>query len=482
MKKFLMGLTATLVAALMLAGCGGGGGSNDPTAAPTQAPAANTPAPTRAPDVTPPPRPLFEQFGAYQETLMDLGGREIVFVNTNHGRWNWADNPDETINDTIEVLHRIAQIEIDYNCKIIVENAARGNATTDLKIALKATGDVLGDMFAFATTDVGTMRMFQNNLVIPVHDPRIVDVIKPDTNPWLEGSGLTTVRGVQHGVHFLTQNNGDIIRACVLFNRDLLQRFNFDNPYEMVRNRTWTWENFESMLRTIVSTSPEITPVSRITQFNIWGHAFVYSNGGRFSVDTPTGYQFVGHEDEATLAALTFIQTLIADNLMVENFYTDFIAGQSAFGFTIYNDLRGITTQRLVNDLGVIGLLPYPLGPEAIANNLPYGAVTHHVESFYVAEGIQNPEQIAAIIVAFANRLSRDGVIEHELNFNLRDEPSGDMLEIMLLNHAMNPTELVGGAATITNVINLSQTPRTAMESAAPFVQANYDAATGIRE
>jgi hypothetical protein len=291
---------------------------------------------------------------------------------------------------------------------------------------------------------------------------------------------LTTVRGIQHGVHFNSQVNNDIIRACVLFNRDLMDRFSLPNPYEMVRNRTWTWDNFESMLRQVTANDPTFIPVARIAQFNIWGHALVYANGGRFSQDTPEGFLFVGHEDEATLEALTFVQTLIQQQLMVENFQA-FVDGSAVFAFTIYTDLRRLTLQHTPNDLGVIGLLPYPLGPNGIANDLPYGAVTHHVESFYISENIRNPEEVAAILVAFANRLSREGVIEHELRFNLQDEPSGEMLGLMLTNLQMNPTELVGGPATLGAVVSMSATPRQAMDAAAPSVQAQYDQNTRAR-
>jgi hypothetical protein len=425
-------------------------------------------------------RNFFEQHGRYQEVPMDLDGRVIRMIHTNPQRWEYQDDIDRTPNDTIQVRDLLKEIENDYNCVIELIREPRGNDITNRKIAMKSAGDVLGELYVFATTDVGMVNMIQNDLVIPVHDPRIVDVLQPDVNPWLAGSSLTTLRGVQYGVHFLARNNADIIRACLLFNRDYIERFNLGNPYDMVRNRTWTFDNFESMLRQVAAQDADMIPVARIAQENIWAFGFVYANGGIFAKDTPTGFEFVAHENEATLEALTFAQSLIQNQLMTEGpqFFYD---GRAVFCFTIYNELRRLTNGDIPNDLGVVGLLPFPIGNEGMSANVEYGAVTHHVESFFVPENIRNPEEVAAIIVAMANRLTREEVLGHELNFNLQDDPSGEMLALMLNNMQINPVGFVGGPGTMGAITSLSATPRQAMDAAAPSVQAGYDRDTTPR-
>jgi hypothetical protein len=264
----------------------------------------------------------------------------------------------------------------------------------------------------------------------------------------------------------------------MLFNRDLVEELQFGNLYDMVRNRTWTFDSFEGMLRTAAQLRSDVIPVVR-AGFNVWGHGLVYANGGMFTIDTPTGFQFVGNTLEPTLNALQYIQDLLAQGFLVDGL-DPFVNGGAVFSMTIYNDLRRLTTGATPNDIRV-GLLPFPLGPDALAMGLEYGAVTHHVEVFYIINGIPRPDEAAAILVAMANRLSRPNVIGHELNFNLQDEESGEMLMMMLLNKQINPTELIGGMnPTFTNIVNLSMTPIQAMESIANSIQAQYDQQTGL--
>lgn len=38
---------------------------------------------------------------------------------------------------------------------------------------------------------------------------------------------------------------------CILFNKKLIDDYNMDDPYEMVKNKTWTMDNFVSMARKV---------------------------------------------------------------------------------------------------------------------------------------------------------------------------------------------------------------------------------------
>ena len=38
---------------------------------------------------------------------------------------------------------------------------------------------------------------------------------------------------------------------CILFNKKLIDDYKMEDPYEMVRNKTWTMDNFVSMARKV---------------------------------------------------------------------------------------------------------------------------------------------------------------------------------------------------------------------------------------
>lgn len=129
MRRFLrkcvtVGLAASLMVG-MLTGCKaketGGKGS---VAEPTVAESTNKDESTNKEESTPTPEPTESaDAGEIQfiETPMDLGGRTIKFVTTIISRYTYAENKDETSNETLEIIKAIEQIEKDYNCKIEFE-------------------------------------------------------------------------------------------------------------------------------------------------------------------------------------------------------------------------------------------------------------------------------------------------------------------------------------------------------------------------
>lgn len=55
---------------------------------------------------------------------------------------------------------------------------------------------------------------------------------------------------------------------CILFNKKLIGDYNMEDPYEMVRNKTWTMDNFSSMAKNV---SVDLDGDTKMTENDLYG-------------------------------------------------------------------------------------------------------------------------------------------------------------------------------------------------------------------
>lgn len=488
MRRFLrkcvtVGLAASLMVG-MLTGCKaketGGKGS---VAEPTVAESTNKDESTNKEESTPTPEPTESaDTGEIQfiETPMDLGGRTIKFVTTIISRYTYAENKDETSNETLEIIKAIEQIEKDYNCKIEFEQK-KGADLVEALITAKAAGDPYCDILEFGCSDTYLEQIYSANLVMPLDDPSIKDIIKLDENPWLPASTFGQMFGNQYGVHFKTNNTGDLLRAVVLFNKNLVEKYDLGNPYEMVKNKTWTFDKLKELSATITSKSDgSVFPLMYGTE-GLYLPMLIYANGGTVTDYTDGKYEFKGLNDK-TLEALNFAVD------MKKNGYTHpksevrkevegiFANGEAVFYVTNYASLKKYTQGTVPADFEV-GLLPGPIGPNSDGE---YNAVSYTEALFHVSNNVEKPEEVAAVLVAFANRTAKRDMINTELMNTLQDQESAEMLELMYNNMKTDYSRSIGTSRAAIGeaskaIMSLEKTPKEAYEELANSVQAMYD-------
>ncbi len=461
-EKFLKRAIALACVTAILAGCSGGGNNESTTTATiatgnttqtstTATTQASTQETTTERNLTEGEK-LAEQYGGFVETPMDLGGREIKFVSSVASRYQYATDKDNTSNDTLKVIEAIESIEKDYNCKITFEQL-KGTKVADIYITSVAAGDVYSDIGEWGVSDIYLDQLYSNNLMMPLDSPEIADIIKLDTNPWHSASEFGKMFGNQYGVHFKTLNSPDLVRAVCLFNKELAQKYELGDLYELVNTNQWTFEKFQELCAKIAtSANGEVYPLSYLTE-SVFAPLFIYANGGTVcEIDEATGkYKYTAINDK-TLYALNYLVDLGKSGYIHPyseqknskeraQLTQNFAKGESVFMFTSYAALKNFKTGADVNFYtGVkidteyeFGLLPGPIGPDGDGK---YSSVTYTENLFHVVKGTKNPEQVAAVLVAIANRTSKDYdlMIEEELMYSLYDEDSADMLELMYNN------------------------------------------------
>ncbi|NLK74263.1 MAG: hypothetical protein GX288_03105, partial [Clostridiales bacterium] len=224
LKKIICLFCITCLCFVMLVGCKSNDkevakdNSTTPTATPTDVPTSDaTSTPVPEPTATKSQGELLaEQYTGFVETPMDLGGRTIRFVTTMAKRYIYSENKDETPNETLEIIKALETIEQDYNCTIEVEQL-KGRDMVEALLTAKAAGDTYGDILEFGVSDTYLEDIYAGNLVMPLEDEAIADIIGLDTNPWLAASDFGKMFGHHYGVHFKTNNSGDLLKGVVLF-------------------------------------------------------------------------------------------------------------------------------------------------------------------------------------------------------------------------------------------------------------------------
>jgi len=500
MKKQLLKLIMAVMAAVMLAGCGSGSVDNNITQDTSQQSTQNNNYNNTTTPVDIPlnywGRPLYEvgsdgelrpTTAGFREIPKDLRGREVTLLLghlPNSQAWsnfNYWEEIDRTPNETISIMEKMRQIEADYNLTFTNEIAERGSGLRSQLMLAQLAGDTPWDIMVIGTGHLSLDGVFPYGLLMDMNHPTIKNIIDLEGNPWKVESELTRMVGRQFGVHFPIANSGDMLRSMLTFNKDHAQTLGLGNLFDMVWNKTWTFDNFESILSQISRNSDgQIIPL-----LEGWGGnlavGLIGSNNGRIAEHTSEGgMRFVAHECDNALGAMDFLQRIISAGFLTiepgdrREGIVRMADGEAVFLTGSYENLRIFTRQEFPTEFS-FGLLPFPMG--AAAND--FVSTTPHAEFYSILANIERPEEIAAVIVAMANRLTKLNIVETELNYGLQDMESARVLEYMLDRVVLDFSSITGvrhnvGSA-LNGIISLQQTPRQAFEMIAPIVQINYD-------
>ncbi len=492
MLKKVIALILAGTMALSMVACGNNTGNETTTTTTPQQQTTSTddsttPAETTPGETTPAKSEgelLAEQYNGFVETPMDLGGRTIKIVSTISKRYVYKTDsegnpdPDNTDNDTVEIVKAIESIEKDYNCTIEFEQLKAKNLVNAL-ITEQSAGGTYCDILEFGCSDTYLEQIYAANLVMDVNDERIADIIGLESNPWLPASDFGLWAGHQYGVHFKTNNSGDIIKAAVLVNKDLLAQYGYEDIYQHYYDKTWTFDKFAEMCASIASQSDGTVYPVVYGKESLFIPVLIYANGGSLATYEDGKYQFTGLTDN-TLEAINFAVDLQTKGYISPQSEVDavtaFANGEAVFLFDIYNTLKKLTTGETECNYE-IGLMPGPLGPSGDGE---FNAVTYTEHLFHVMDNVEKPEEVAAVLVALANRTSKHDMIDTELTYSLQDEESADVLQHMYDNMKCDYSRSISTTRSLMvgankSILKLEKTPKEAYEEIASQVQAYFD-------
>lgn len=429
---------------------------------------------------------LAEKYTGFVETPMDLGGRTIRVLTTVQSRYVYAKDadgnpdPDATTNDTLEIIAAIESIQKDYNCKIEFEQLKAKDMVTAL-ITAQSSGETYCDILEFGCSDTYLEQIYAANLCMDLKNEKIADIIKLDTNPWLPASKFGQWAGAQYGVHFKTNNSPDLLRGVVLFNKDLAEQYGLGDLYALYKSGEWTFDKLTELCAKVAAQSDGSVYPLMYNQEGLYIPMLIYANGGSIAKYEDGKYSFTGLSDN-TLEAINYAvdwQTkgyLHPDSDARKKNETTFANGGSVFFVANYTALKKYT-QGTIECNYEIGLLPGPLGPNGDGQ---YNAVSYTEAMFNILDNVEKPEQVAAVLVALANRTGKHDMIDTELMYTLQDEESAEILQVMYDNMVCDYSRSISTTRTLFAAANkailaLEKTPKEAYEEIASQVQAYFD-------
>jgi len=282
----------------------------------------------------------------YEIPDVDLSGKTFKFSSLQQPNPNWiarhyveASRPElngDIINDAI--YERIAKTEEDLGVKI--ESVIYDNASTAVNSTM--AGDHYADCLLI-NENIKTL-LTQNMLT----DLYTIDTLDLDRSWWNHNSIEQLSIG---GKLFMAA--GDISPVGILaaystfVNKGLLEDYGLDNPYDYVRDGTWTWDKMEQMGRTVAK---DVNGDGNMTEEDVFGFSSELSGfqtlgscGVIYTVKDEDDYPVLTMDPELCATAIEKFVPLFRDNT-VSLFAQDY----NGKGYT--NVFRQVITQKFIED------------------------------------------------------------------------------------------------------------------------------------
>lgn len=374
----------------------------------------------------------------------NFDGHEFVILLT--GNWTFNDFEATEINGDLindEIFMRNSTIEEKYNIKIkplneVVEGTTNGNGPGFTKINQSvAAGDYAYDAALIGAYDVS--KLAYNGLLSDLNSFPYIDL----TKSWWDQKANEdlSIKGIMY------YTTGDISMLdndctyCVLFNKEMIEDFSMDSPYELVKNNKWTIDKFIEMGKQV---SADINGDGKHDQNDLYGLliwqdsmlGMISAAGEKVATVTDDGIELTLNTDRV-FTMLEKYMTLAFDKTLTFSMYhlgdhaTNMFSNNQILLYTRY--LKAASWFRdMETDFGI---LPYPKFDEHQdrfnTNIHAYGTSFLCVPSL-----VMNVERTGVIIEALAYESQKTitpAYYEKTMTGKyFRDEESADMLDILL--------------------------------------------------
>ncbi|MHB1153486.1 MAG: extracellular solute-binding protein [Eubacteriales bacterium] len=181
----------------------------------------------------------------------DLEGKIFTFLVTGpeygYGYYETIDVYEESPSADVfrdSVYQKKTYIEEKYNTKI--GEVKSSSVITQAQKAISA-GDTSYD--AIFTSMYECAQMAQNNLLLDIRKISYIDLSKP----WWDQNAEKEL-SLGGKLYFTTGEISTMDNACtrlLIFNKTLVQEYVLDDPYEHVKNDTWTFEEYAKMIKQV---------------------------------------------------------------------------------------------------------------------------------------------------------------------------------------------------------------------------------------
>lgn len=307
--------------------------------------------------------------GNKYELIEDLGGYEFTVADTEDSLFYSPTPGKDELNDAI--VERIKRVEQSYNCKIKLVPTDQIQQF-DIVMPRILSGEKYADIVCSTYYNAG--KFISAGLMT---DLATLPNLKLDQPYWEQQTTSATKFGekVYMAAPIYYRNQRSV--PVVFFNKRLVEELKLEDPYELVKNKQWTWDNYIKLAR---AATKDLDGNGIMDWSDQWGisaadpygdHAVAMFNAsGLKMLDlSEQGKVEYAMNNSQTVDVLTKLkQMILKDNVMVvkeDNSEGHVWVDQFTSGKALFLQHTLFTVEQVAAMDDDFGVLPLPMGPYA---------------------------------------------------------------------------------------------------------------------
>ena len=148
----------------------------------------------------------------------------------------------ETLNDAVYIRNRSVEQKLNINIADYRSDSVAGDATRTVRAGDDAYGAVFAQAYECAA-------LAQNGVITNIKETPHIDLAKP----WWDQNAAVDL-AIRNKLYFTAGDISTMIKACtrlVIFNKKLVKDYALGDPYEHVKNNTWTFDVYAQMVQSM---------------------------------------------------------------------------------------------------------------------------------------------------------------------------------------------------------------------------------------
>ncbi len=441
MRKSISLFLAALLVFLCMA-CG---------ADPAETTTANTGAVTVAPEADSPDLP--------DPSTLSIGGEFNVLVSGNTTRNDYHSEGEEGTAVEIAIYRRNELIKEKYGVEIVDTDitgfgtvTGSGKGFTEIYTEYMS-GESTYDAASIGAYDVATLAY--SGYIHDLNDIPYIDLEKPYWDQ--RANEDLSINGRMYYSTGEISVVDNYVTHAILFNKDMIDEYGLDDPYELVRDDEWTLETFSRLGKSVGEDLNQDGVYDANDRYGIltWNDpttAILACSGERIASVNDKGLIELTFFNERVVNLYDQYQALVFDQAHVYNYQYDNTTGKQTPS-AVWNTNRDniFNEGRAVFYMNTVGTVERHRDSETDFGILPYPKLDKTQESFGHAVSAYHSQFVC--VPELAKDFERTGIIVEELAYQglklvtpafydqtlvgryIRDEESGEMLDIIFATH-----------------------------------------------
>lgn len=381
--------------------------------------------------------------------IRDFDGREFVFyVRWATDGWDWnvddllsEEENGEPVNDA--VYKRNQTICERYNCSLTQVKSGEIMGTTSIRSSVLA-GD--GSYDAIIMQGYDMVSLGREGLLIDLLTLEDIDTTKSYWNPTLIKE-LSLGGKLWYAMGDLSATDNRAVR-CLYFNKELFEDYQLENPYDLVKSGQWTFDKFLGMVTDGKVDLDGDGDYDTDDQWGLYvqpelGLNMYFAGGGRLTEKDADDLLTVTFGEKSAIELMTTVSEGIqsaSDAILISNDYLTMIPS-FADGHSLFYSEVSLFIERFRKYDFDVGMIPMPKADEYQEDYCQY-ADGFCLNFVGVPMDSKTPDDTALLLEALSAE-SPDTLTKAYYDIcltgkSIRDEESGEMLDIIFNNYTID--------------------------------------------